>query len=179
MSNSWLQALMRERKWLSKSSLKSPLGEKPIIIPKEVRAPTCDVSNLLCSSCLSAKAKSRSPDISKTTKRSNKDMLLKQDHCTPGACVSIDHYASSAPGRLLHTFGRESSSDSYHGGSIFVDHASCLIYHHGQVSLRAGETIKVKQKFEEMAKSHVIIVQSYRPDNGVFASQEFKNNVSS
>ena len=72
LSNSWLQTLMRERKWISKYSYKSALKETPIIITKESFTPSCDISNLLCSSCLSAKSKTRSPDISTTSKHPNK-----------------------------------------------------------------------------------------------------------
>ena len=47
---------------------------------------------------------------------------------TPGECVSVDQFVATVPGRLPHTFGKEKGVDRYTGGTLFVDHASGLIY---------------------------------------------------
>jgi len=58
-----------------------------------------------------------------------------------------------------------------------VDHASGLIWITHQVSLRAGETILMKRNFERFAHSFGIKVKKYHSDNGIFASDEFKEEA--
>jgi hypothetical protein len=52
------------------------------------------------------------------------DVVLRAGDLLPGNKVSIDQYISALPGRLPHTKGKESKKDCYHGGTIFMDHAS-------------------------------------------------------
>ena len=95
----------------------------------------------------------------------NKDLLLKTDHLRPGDCISLDQYQSSIPGRLEHTYEKEKKEEKYTGGTIFVDHASGLMYLRHQVSLRVGETLKAKFAFEQMARDFSISIKKYHADN--------------
>ena len=129
-----------------------------------------------CAACLCAKAHVRSPENLNPC-RSNACMSLKRGHVNPGDCISADHYISSVPGRLPHTFGRE--KDSYTCGSLFVDHASGKIFNFCQYSTNANETIKSAQRLESMARQENIKVKKYHSDNGIFAKTAFKTHCES
>ena len=60
---------------------------------------------------------------------------LKAGDLLPGQRVSVDHYVSSVPGRLYKSRGGTRDANMYHGGAIFVDHASGFISVRHQVSL--------------------------------------------
>ena len=59
------------------------------------------------------------------------------------------NYISKVPGRLWSSFGR--GSNAYSGGFLYMDNASEKIFHHCQVSLRTGETLRGKMPLELMA----------------------------
>ncbi len=52
------------------------------------------------------------------------------------------------PGRQLEGYGHESNSNRYHGGTIFNDAATGVIWIKNQISLGAGEAILAKEVFE-------------------------------
>jgi hypothetical protein len=99
-------------------------------------------------------------------------MLLKRGHVHPGDCISADHYISSVPGCLPHTFGRE--KHGYTCGSLFVDHASGKIFNFCQYSTNANETIKSAQRLESMARQENFKVKKNHSDNGIFVTTAFK-----
>ena len=92
----------------------------------------------------------------------------------PGDCISADHFFSPINERLLHTYGRERKGCTC--GSLFVDHASGKIFHFPQFSTNASKTIKNTLCLESMAKEDGIEIKQYHSDNGIFASQEFKEH---
>ena len=57
-----------------------------------------------------------------------------------------------------------------------MDHASAKIFNHCQVSLRAGETMRGKMLLELLAHESGFSIKQYHTDNGVFASEEFKQH---
>ena len=95
----------------------------------------------------------------------------------PGDCVSLDQYESSIPGRLPHTYGKEKKDDQYNGGTLFIDHASSMVFIQHQVSLRTGETLQAKHKFEQLAREHGVMVKSYHADNSPFGNAEFVRSI--
>jgi hypothetical protein len=52
-----------------------------------------------------------------------------------------------------------------------------VIYLRHQVSLRAGETVRVKQAFKQFAKQNGVKIKSYRADNLPFNSKEFRDDL--
>ena len=94
-----------------------------------------------------------------------KEMMLRHEHLQPGNCVSLDQYESSIPGCLPHTYGKEKKDDQYNGGTLFIDHASSMVFIQHQVSLRMGETLQAKHKFEQLAREHGVTIKSYHADN--------------
>jgi hypothetical protein len=71
-------------------------------------------------------------------------------------------------------YGREAKNDCYHGGTIFNDAGTGVIWVENQVSLGVGETVLGKQKFEEwLWEQAVVEVKHYHSDNGVFTADMF------
>ena len=60
-SISWIQPLMRDRKWLKSDYSENSLHQGPFIPCKELRTPKCDAQGLKCAACQMAKACTRSP----------------------------------------------------------------------------------------------------------------------
>ena len=65
----------------------------------------------------------------------------------------------------------------YQGGTIFVDHASSLIFVNHQVSLNASETLRGKHLFERESLSCGVEIHGYRTDMGVYKSKEFQDDL--
>ncbi|MGH7974569.1 MAG: hypothetical protein ACREBR_03500, partial [bacterium] len=65
------------------------------------------------------------------------------------------------------------------GGTIFCDHASGLIDVRNQVTSGASDTLRSKAMFERMAANHGVLIKSYRGDNGVFSSRDFRGELAS
>ena len=130
-----------------------------------------------CATCMLGKQARRTPTLSIGHQLPNKDLLLKTNHFHPGDCVSLDQYQSSIPGHLEHTYGKETKDERYTGGTIFVDHASGLMYLKHQVSLRVGETLKAKYAFEQLARDFSVSMKKYHADNMPFGNGDFVCSV--
>jgi hypothetical protein len=100
-------------------------------------------------------------------------MELKKDDLVPGQRVSVDHYQTAQPGRLYSSRGSTDKSDMFHGGAIFIDHASGYVALRHQVSLSTTDTIKAKVNFERFAYHEGVYIQQNHTDNGVFNAKEF------
>ncbi len=73
-----------------------------------------------------------------------KEAVLSRDRYEAGDFVSADQFVVNTPGRLLSGFGREDDQNKFHGGTIFQDAATGIIWIECQVSLGAGETVMSK-----------------------------------
>lgn len=129
-----------------------------------------------CAACLLSKIKRKQPPGSVGGKPPP-SMQIRSGDLQPGQCVSVDQYVSSVPGRLPNTMGKEPSKLKYHGGTIFVDHASSFIFLVNQSSLRVGETLQSKIAFERFAQTCGHKIKSFRADNMPFASKEFQADL--
>jgi hypothetical protein len=96
----------------------------------------------------------------------------------PGDCISVDQLQSSTPGFVAQMKGALTKA-RYTGATIFVDHFSRLCYLYPQKSLSAEETLQAKQAFEAFAKSHGVTIKHYHADNGRFAENVWKQDVTS
>ena len=162
----WIQTLCRH-----------PTSDsKRCILPTKL-AKTSSFPAPKCAACMLGKQARRTPTLSIGHHLPNKDLLLKTNHLNPGDCVSLDQYQSSIPGRLEHTYGKEKKDERYTGGTIFVDHASGLMYLQHQVSLRVGETLKAKYAFEQMARDFSVSIKKYHADNMPFGNGDFVRSV--
>jgi hypothetical protein len=129
-----------------------------------------------CAACLLSKIK-RKTSPGNVGGKPPREMQIRSGDLRPGECVSMDQYVSSVPGRLPHTMGKEAPKLKYHGGTIFVDHASSFIFLVNQSSLRVGETLQSKIAFECIANTCGHNIKSFRADNMPFSSKEFKADL--
>ena len=163
----WVQHLTRKPQ--------DTAGVPAIIEPKHRTVSSCHAP--LCAACSLAKQHRRTPPTRVSTPIRDCERLLRQGDLEPGARVSIDQYMSALPGRLGHTKGKEKKKDKYVGGTLFVDHATGLTFLRHQVSLRASDTVRAKQAFEQFAASHGVNVREYHADNVPFGSKAFEDHV--
>lgn len=182
----WVQLLMRDRKWLRARTGNASLHDGPFL-PCSERGPLCDISGLKCQACLYAKSHRRTPSVHRQSQNDHdinikfrqmldgtRNGILKQGHLQPGEdCISADHYITPSEGRLYTSLGRE--QHGFTCGSLFVDHASGRIFNYCQFSTNANATIASKHHLEILAREHGITIKQYHSDNGVFASAAFKD----
>ncbi len=75
--------------------------------------------------------------------KANQPMKVQQDQVRAfsqhavdaGDIVSVDQHVVNTPGRLLFSYGREVPHNQFHGGTVFHDAATVLIWAKNQVSL--------------------------------------------
>jgi hypothetical protein len=89
--------------------------------------------------------------------------------------VSTDQFVCRTPGRLPSGYGCEGRNGRFHGGKIYNDAASGLIWVENQVSLRASKTIMGKEQFEQwLYKTTCVEVKHFHGNNGIFSSEEYR-----
>ena len=88
-----------------------------------------------------------------------------------------DQFVCSEKGRNYGGRGQQQTSNSYVGGTVFVDAASSAIFLYCQLSFTASETIRSKLVFEREEATVGIKVKGYNTDNGVYNSEEFTQEL--
>ncbi len=69
------------------------------------------------------------PKVSQPTKaQQDQDRALSWDAYNTGNFVSADQYVVNTPDRLLSGYGREVPCNQFHGGTLFHDAATGLIW---------------------------------------------------
>ena len=132
----------------------------------------------LCAACQFGKQRRRTSPGTKRIKVEDRDGVLKEGNLFPGQKVSVDHFICSTRGRLTSTYGKENTKDQYHGGALFVDHASGYIFVNEQVHLNTHETIKSKEEYEKHCRDFGVIPQTYLSDNhSTFTSAEYSSHL--
>ena len=147
------------------------------IVP--VRGQNVSIATCLCQACQLSKQTRRTEGAVNKKIRIEKDGALKKNLTAVGGRVSTDQFVSSLPGRLAHTYGKESAERQFSGGTIFIDEASEYIHIENQVSLGAPETVRSKLRFEREALRHGVVIRGYHGDNGVYKSSLFKKSCES
>ena len=128
-----------------------------------------------CATCMLGKQMHCTPSTNSGALVKGKEMMLCCEHLQPGD--SLDQYESSIPGHLPHTYGKEKKDNQYNGGTLFVDHTSSMVFIQHQVSLRTGETLQVKHKFEQLAQEHGVTIKEYHADNSPFGNADFVHSI--
>ena len=95
-------------------------------------------------------------------------MELKKNDLVPCQRVSVDQFQSNLPVRLYSSKGRTDANDMFHGGCIFVDHATFYIQVWHQVTFSADENVKDKFLYKCNTANYGVHIQMYHTDNGVF-----------
>ena len=163
----WIQDLCRDPK----------MDRRRVLHTRHTQMSSCPTRNLRCTACQLGKQRRRGANTQHANTKEGRQMVTKSENLTPGDRVSIDQYQSPLTGRLPHTKGREPKKDQYTGGTLFVDHASGLMYCVHQVSLNTGETVEAKLEFERYALDHGVTVKSYLVDNKPFGNAKFVEAV--
>ena len=132
------------------------------LLPKEIA--NCPIP--LCAHCIAAKQE----------RRTSSSGSVKEDHLTPGDCVSIDQFSSPVPG-VIHSFQGKPLNKKVKCCTIFTDHASDKVFMSYQESTSAEETIRAKESFEALCEQHGVKVKRYHADNHIFNSRLFKEHV--
>jgi hypothetical protein len=169
--------LCSNRQWVRLSpEVTNAIPTDAILPTKQKSTSRADHRRVKCAGCCMAKQCRRSTTSVTRPTSSDEEMKLKKRHLAPGHCISVDHYVSPVRGRSVSGYGATTSTKGYTGGSLYVDHASGRIFHYPQSDLTADSTIQGKQLLEEEAKAVNVTVKAYHSDNGIFASQEFKDH---
>lgn len=137
------------------------------IIPKKLA--TCEIP--MCSACLYGKA-TRRPWRSK--QKANQVAVKPK---APGEVIAVDQMTSPTAGLIAQMAGFITKK-RYKYATVFVDHATGFGYVHIQKTQSAEETLEAKVAFEKMAAAHGVRIQNYHADNGVFASQLWRQHCS-
>jgi transposase InsO family protein len=175
-----VRLLCKKHQWVRVSPAAADSFNIDAILPTKFEG-TSRIANktVKCASCCLGKQSRRPVSTTKRPSSTDPEMKLKTNHLSPGDCISVDHYVSPVRGRRRSGFGRNSSTTGYVGGSLYVDHASGKLFHFPQTELTASATVRAKQCLEAAAADVNGRVKAYHSDNGVFASQEFKDHCSS
>jgi hypothetical protein len=171
----WIQKLMRPKRPKHKKHFEPEDVIAAVIHTNIENTRTCASADIVCCACQLAKQRRRGTRTGRVIPI--EPGRLMDGDLQPGDCVSLDHFESRVRGRLPNTKGKEKERDRYCGGLIAVDHASGYIYVNCQVSLRAGDTIDSKKRFEIFAKKNGVKIKKYHADNGTFNSEAFRTEL--
>ena len=136
------------------------------ILPKKLQ----HCQNTVCPACMYGKQKRRPWRVKGQTQ--SKIRKAKE----PGECVSVDQLISGTAGLVAQTSGKLTTA-RYKVATIFVDHYSDLDFVYIQESTSAEETINAKKAFEQFANERGVKIKHYHADNGIFASNGFREEV--
>ena len=103
----------------------------PIIHPKFATAAKCAVP--VCESSLLGRSKKISPRVAKKKAVPDKKGILARGKYKVRDFMSTDQFVVNKPERISSGFGRERHKNRYHGGTIYNDAASGLIWVENQV----------------------------------------------
>ena len=163
-------------KWIQRLLAQPNDPSQASILPCRHKGASNSQRTILCAACELGKQARRTPETQHAF--DDREMAIREGDLQPGAKVSIDSYVSFVPGRLPHTKAKEKKKNQYSGGTIFCDHASGAIFIVNQVSLRAGETLMAKHKFERWARANnVPEIKSYRADHTPFNSATWQHDI--
>lgn len=133
----------------------------------------------LCTACQYAKQRRRSTPGTVISSVPEQQGSLTANRLYPGQEVSVDHFHSNPRGRLLTSYGKETTDRKYMGGCVFVDHATGFIHVVLQSSTNSHMTLQAKREFEALCADHGVVVAEYLSDNGTaFRNEEFTRHLS-
>ena len=89
----------------------------------------------------------------------------------------MDALTSSTP-EIIPQMSGFLTSDRFWAATVFVDHGTLYMYTHIQQGQTLIESMEAKAAYERMAASFGIRVKKFHTDNGIFAEEGFKSDVS-
>ena len=119
-------------------------------------------------------ARQRSPKVKKVQSNLDSEGAISQNKLEVGDFVSTDQFVCRTPGQLPSGYGREGPDGRFHGGTIYNDAASGLIWVENQVSLGSSKTIMGKERFDQWLYDIACIkVKHFHGNNGIFSLEEY------
>ena len=104
-----------------------------------------------------------------------KEGILYLDKYKPGYLVSVDQFVVNIHGRFSNGYIQESSSSIFHGGTLYNDDATGIIWVENQVYLGASKIVLGKEIFEQRLWEKVCDEISHmHSDSIIFASGPFR-----
>ena len=100
-------------------------------------------------SCELAWARQRSPKVEKVQLNLDSEGAISCNRLEVGDFMSTDQFVCRTPVWLPSVYGHEGCNGRFHGGTIYNNATSGLIWVENQVSLGASETIMGKERFEQ------------------------------
>ena len=150
-----------------------PQFHPPIIKTKFTSTSSCTIPK--CQSCELAWAWQRSPKVKKVHSNLDSEGAISRNQLEVGDFVSTDQFVCRTPGWLPGGYDCEGSNGWFHGGTIYNDAASTLLWVKNQVSLGSSETIMGKERFEQWLYDIACIeVKHFHGDNGIFSLEEYR-----
>ncbi|HSN67058.1 MAG TPA: GAG-pre-integrase domain-containing protein [Fusibacter sp.] len=139
------------------------------VLPK--RLATCQIP--VCPACLYGKATKRA-----WRNKPSLDQAKTLKPTSPGAVVSVDMLTSPTPGLIAQMTGTPTYKRYLHA-AIYVDQATGSGFVWLQKSISEEETLEGKLAFERHCRSTNVTVHHYHADNGIFASNGWKQSCAS
>ena len=106
-----------------------------------------------------------------------KHVIRSESKTAAGDNTSLDTLTSSTPGIIPQISGFL-TSDCPWAATVFVDNAISYMYTYLQRGQTLVKYIEVKAAYERMAANLGIRVKKFHTDNGIFAEESFKSDVS-
>ena len=104
-------------------------------------------------------------------------MELKNNYLVFGQQVFVDLFHFALPGHLYYPKRHTDDKGMFHGGCIFLDHASGYIQVQYQVTFSSDETIKAKLLYKRDEANYGVYILAYHTDNCVFTSKDFMDGL--
>jgi Reverse transcriptase (RNA-dependent DNA polymerase) len=132
-----------------------------------------------CAACMYGKQVLRHSPGRYNVTDPEREGALKHNDVLPGAKISVDHFVCGTKGRLFSGRGKTSAEQMFTGGCVFVDHCSGYIHVEFQSHLNSHETLRAKQRYEQVCNVNGVFPRSYVSDGGTaYTSEEFNNHLS-
>ena len=89
--------------------------------------------------------------------------------------MSADQFVVDTPGWLSTGYVKEYSSSRFHGGTLYNDDSTGIIWVENKVPLGDSETVLGKERFEQWLWDQACFdISHMHSDTGIFASDKFR-----
>ena len=138
------------------------------VIPKKFK----NMKPPLCAACIFGKQHKRP-----WRGKGSRNRIRRENHNSPGACVSTDQLISTVPGLIPQVRGILMKA-KFTGATIFVDHCTDFTYVHlMKTNFTGQETVEAKHAWERKCAEYQVRIRRYHCDNGRYAETLFRKDV--
>ena len=135
--------MYRIQEFMKYQTMEDPNGIKfvliPFIFPKFKSTSKCPVPT--CNSCLSARSNKRPIGTKKNNIVPVKEVILSRNKYKPVYLVSAYQFLVNTPGQFTTGYGLYYSSSFFHGGTLYNDAVTGIVWVENQLYLGASEAV--------------------------------------